>query len=142
MTPSSSLDHPLNHLAPEMLEDAKHAIKSFKKGSKLRDHYLKLVVMNNIFRAYVVAYDLPPEYKAAQEGLLKVLRDVEARRNRAVFLPEHKVLDNAYEHYQTLLDSSEPHEVREMVEFVDHQRDAGRWIVSQRKTFQKVRLRA
>lgn len=122
-----------------MLEDAAHAIKNFKKGSKLRDHYLKLVVMNNIFRAYVVAYDLPPEYKEAQESLLKVLRNVEGRSNRALFLNEHSVLDKAYESYKVLLDSSEPHEVIEMVEFVDNQREAGRWIVSQRKTFQKVR---
>ena len=142
MTPITSLDHPFNHLAPEMLEDAEHALKGFKKGSKLRDHYLKLVVMNNVFRAYVVAYELPPEYKEAQEGLLTVLRVVEGRRNRSVLLTDHAALNKAMEYYRILLDSSEPHELREMVEFVEHQRDAGRWIVSQRKTFQKVRLRA
>jgi hypothetical protein len=127
--------------AIEMLQDAEHALKGFKKGSKLRDHYLKLVVMNNVFRAYVVIYELPPEYKEAQEGLLKVLRTVEGRRNRAVFLNEHPLLDAAFDKYRTLLDSSEPHEITEILEFVDHQRDAGRWIVSHRKTFQKVRLR-
>lgn len=141
MTPINSIEQPLNQAATEMLQDAEHAIKSFKKGSKLRDHYLKLVVMNNVFRAFVVIYELPPEYKEAQEALLKVLRTVEARKNRAVFLNEHPVLDAAFDLYRVLLDSAESRELQEIVEFVDHQREAGRWLVSKRKTFDKIRPR-
>lgn len=126
---------------PEMISDAEHALRNFKKGSKLRDHYIKLVMMNNIFRAFVVAYELPPEYKVAQEGLLQALKDVEARKNRAVFLGDQQKLDKAFELYRNLVESSEPHELIDMVEFVDHQRDEGRWIVSERKTFQKIRKR-
>ena len=90
----------------DLIKRAKEAFKAVQKGSKLRDHYIKLVVMNNIMRAFVVAYKMPAEFQASQEAL------------------------HAYE---TIIESSDEEMIAEMLEFVNYNREQGRWAIMKNK---------
>lgn len=122
-----------DNTAIEMVADARKAIDSIRKGSKLRMHYLTLVVMNNVFRAFVTMYELDPKYKLAQESLLKVLCDMEGRKNRVILRNEYILLDIAHDLYEEILISTEDHQLREMLLLVDAKRDEGKWLVTHRK---------
>ena len=69
--------------ATELLFDANAAVAGILKNSKLRIHYIKLVVMNDIMRAFVHLYKLDEKYDTAQADLLRVLTEVEARKDRS-----------------------------------------------------------
>ncbi len=116
-----------------ILEDTKEAIKAIQKNSKLRIHFLKLVMMNNIMRAFTTLYTLDVEYDKVQKALLKVLIDVEARKNRAWFTAEKALLDSTFVHFDILLGSATDEQLNEIVCFVDENRDAGKWCLHRKK---------
>ncbi len=126
----------LDTLLPDtkmILDDTKEAIKATQKNSKLRIHFLKLVMMNNIMRAFTTLYTLDAEYDQAQKALLKVLIDVEARKNRAWFTAEKALLDSTFVLYDILLGNATDEQLNEIVRFVDENRNEGKWCLYRNK---------
>lgn len=122
-----------------MLQDAKLAIAAIGKNSKLRAHYLKLVMMNNIMRAFVVIYDLEDRYDRVRSVLTETLCRVEARKDRAWFTSDKIALQQAFELYEELLLSSEEEQLHEIMQFVESNREGGRWAVLSKKTIKAQR---
>lgn len=126
----------INGLEPDtklILDDTKNAIKAIQKNSKLRTHFLKLVMMNNIMRAFSTLYTLDTEYVQAQLALFKVLVDVESRKNRAWFTAEKALLDTTFVLFDILLGSATAEQLNEIVCFVDENRNAGKWCLYRNK---------
>ena len=117
----------------DLIKRAKEAFKAVQKGSKLRDHYIKLVVMNNIMRAFVVAYKMPAEFQASQEAFLETLVRVENRKNRAWLTSDLIVVQEALHAYETIIESSDEEMIAEMLEFVNYNREQGRWAIMKKK---------
>ena len=113
--------------------ELKKLFKAVQKGSKLRDHYIKLVVMNNIMRAFVVAYKMPAEFQASQEAFLETLVRVESRKNRAWLTSDLIVVQEALHAYETIIESSDEEMIAEMLEFVNYNREQGRWAIMKKK---------
>ena len=110
-----------------ILDETRGAIVAILKNSKPRIHYLRLVMMNNIMRAFLTLYTLEDEYEQAQKALLKTLIDVEARKNRAWFTADKAVLVSTFELFDILLGSATDEQLNEIVRFVDENREAGKW---------------
>lgn len=125
--------------AQMMLQDVKLAIAAIGKNSKLRAHYLKLVMMNNIMRAFVVIYDLEDRYDRVRSVLTETLCRVEARKDRAWFTSDKIALQQAFELYEELLLSSEEEQLHEIMQFVESNREGGRWAVLSKKTIKAQR---
>lgn len=117
----------------DLIQRAKEALTGVKKGSKLRDHYIKLVVMNNIMRAFVTVYDMPKDFKNRQEAFLETLVRVESRKNRAWLTSDLIAVQEALQAYETLIDSSSEEMIAEMLEFVNYNREQGRWAIMKKK---------
>ena len=117
----------------DLIQRAKEALAGVKKGSKLRDHYIKLVVMNNIMRAFVTVYDMPKDFKNRQDALLEALIRVESRKNRMWFTSDLIVVQEALQAYETLIESSSEEMIAEMLDFVNYNREQGRWAIMKKK---------
>lgn len=116
-----------------VIDDLKVAIKGVNSNSKLRSHYLKLAMMNNVMRAFVTIYDLDPKYKASQEALLATLTRVEARKDRNWLSSDKIALELAFVDYQEIVMSSTEDQMIHVLEFVDFNRTEGRWLVTKKK---------
>lgn len=111
----------------DLIQRAKEALAAVKKNSKLRDHLIKLVVMNNIMRAFVVVYDMPADFKARQEVFQATLVRVQARKNRLWLTSDLICAQEAVHAYELLIESSTEEQIAEMLEFVNFNRSEGRW---------------
>ena len=132
---------PLHPDAQLILDDARKATLATCKNSKLRAHYLKLVMMNNIMRAFVTMYDLNTSYRYAQEALLNALCRVETRRDRAWFTSDKVALEEALFLYEELITAADEEQLREVMEYVEFNRDAGQWGVLSRKSIKQTHNR-
>lgn len=117
----------------EILEDARLAIAAINKNSKLRAHFLKIVMMNNIMRAFVTKYQLDKSYTVAQQALLEVIVNVESRRDRCWFRSDKIILLDAYNSYYDLLVSATDDQLNEIMRMVDENRTEGKWLVYKAK---------
>ena len=117
----------------DMIQEVEGALEALKKGSKLRIHYLKLVMMNNIFRAFVELYTLDPKYKNAQILVLNALLDVEGRKNRKFLTGEFIALYEALDLYKDLMVSSDPQQLTEVLLYINAYRSEGKWGVLRNK---------
>lgn len=115
------------------VDDVVIAIAGINKNSKLRAHYLKLVMMNNIMRAFVTIYDIDSKYKTSQEALLDTLKRVEARKNRLWLTSDKIAVEEAFINYKEILDSATEEQLKHVLEFVDYNRNEGRWLVRSKK---------
>lgn len=117
----------------------KVALDALKKGSKIRSNYLSLVEMNNIYRAFVHNYNLDKEFKDVQASLLKVLLDIEARKNRAIFKNEFPILENGIEKFKILVESVDCNEFENLLQFVKDNSHTSKWIISSKKELKSSR---
>lgn len=117
----------------EILEDARLAIAAINKNSKLRAHFLKIVMMNNIMRAFVTKYQLDKSYTVTQQALLEVIIKVESRRDRCWFRSDKIILLDAYNAYYDLLVSATDDQLNEIMRMVDENRTEGKWLVYKAK---------
>lgn len=124
----------------EVLSEFKNAIRHIAKGSKLRRHYIALSTINNIFRYYVVFYELEPKFKIAQEAFLKVLLDVEQRKSRLYMRSEIDVLNQTYDEFEILINSSTEQQFDEAVIHIKKHADESKYIVSFTKSFNSSRF--
>lgn len=113
----------------DLITRAKEALAGVKKHSKLRDHYFKLVVMNHIMRAFVTVYEMPADFKAKQEAFLNTLARVESRKPRMWLTSDLICAQEAVLAYETLIESSSEEQIAEMLEFVNFNREEGRWAI-------------
>lgn len=120
------------HDVEMILANAKVAVDGVCKNSKLREHYIRLAIMNNIMRAFVVHYELD-SYKAIQEQLLLILRRVEERKNRIWLTSEKIQLHTFFTAYCELLRSATEEQLCEILRFVEQNSNAGKWIVYRKK---------
>lgn len=111
----------------DLIQRAKEALAGVKKNSKLRDHLIKLVVMNNIMRAFVMVYDMPADFKTKQEVFQATLIRVQARKNRLWLTSDLISAQEAVHAYELLIESSSEEQIAEMLEFVNFNREEGRW---------------
>lgn len=111
----------------DLIQRAKEALAAVKKNSKLRDHLIKLVVMNNIMRAFVTVYDMPADFKATQQVFQETLTRVQARKNRLWLTSDLIGAQEAVHAYELLIESSSEEQIAEMLEFVNFNRSEGRW---------------
>ena len=117
----------------EIINDALNAAKALKSRSKLRSHYIALVDVNNLFRAFVVVYELDNSYTEIQEKLLKVLTNIEARKNRAIFTNEHFIILEAIEKFKDILLSCDEDQFMQAVEIVKTYNDQAKFVISRKK---------
>lgn len=121
MTPSSLVD------------SAFKSITAVKMGSKLRSHYLELVRMNNIFRAINTLYKVDDTFVQSQKDLLKILLDVESRKNRAWFTVEVIRLFDILEDYRAIVSTFEPDQLNEVLQYVADNSKTNAWLVTAKK---------
>ena len=95
------------------------AVKGITKNSRLRSHYLKLAMMANIMRAFVVAYELDPSYKLKQEALLATLYTVESRKNRQWLTSDKISVQEAYNAFVEIMESVTEEQLLEVMQYVD-----------------------
>lgn len=112
-----------------MLSDARKAAEALGKNSKLRAHYIKLTVMNNVLRAFVYLYKLEQKYTNAQEALLRMLCNVESRKNRIFLTSDKIILHDALVAYEEILHSCTDDQLKEVLQLVDARRSEGKWLV-------------
>lgn len=119
--------------ATELLFDANAAVTGILKNSKLRMHYIKLIVMNNIMRAFVHLYKLDEKYNTAQSDLLRVLTEVEARKDRSWFKQDKETLVKSHTLYCELMESISNEDLFELMQYVEANQHTGSRIVFKRK---------
>lgn len=120
--------------ATELLFDANAAVTGILKNSKLRTHYIKLVVMNNIMRAFVHLYKLDEKYMTAQKELLRVLTEVEARKDRTWFKQDKETLVKSHTLYCELMESISNEDLFELMQFVEFSQNTGSYLVTRHKS--------
>ncbi len=120
---------PEPRVAGELLVEVKHSAKALKSNSKIRGHYLNMVTMCNLLRAFIVNYELDPKYTEVQKALLKTLCDVESRKNRVYFTNDHAVIAAAIEVYETILESAENADINEMFAFIEKNEEQSKWVL-------------
>lgn len=119
--------------ATELLFDANTAVAGILKNSKLRMHYIKLVVMNNIMRAFVHLYKLDEKYTTAQKELLRVLTETEARKDRTWFKQDKETLVKSHTLYCELMESISNEDLFELMQFVEYSQNSGSYLVTRHK---------
>lgn len=120
--------------ATELLFDANAAVTGILKNSKLKMHYIKLVVMNNIMRAFVHLYKLDEKYATAQKELFRVLTEVEARKDRTWFKQDKETLVKSHTLYCELMESISNEDLFELMQFVEFSQNTGSYLVTRRKS--------
>ena len=120
--------------ATELLFDANAAVTGILKNSKLRTHYIKLVVMNNIMRAFVHLYKLDEKYMTAQKELLRVLAEVEARKDRTWFKQDKETLVKSHTLYCELMESISNEDLFELMQFVEFSQNTDSYLVTRHKS--------
>ena len=120
--------------ATELLFDANSAVTGILKNSKLRTHYIKLVVMNNIMRAFVHLYKLDEKYMTAQKELLRVLTETEARKDRTWFKQDKETLVKSHTLYCELMESISNEDLFELMQFVEFSQNTGSYLVTRHKS--------
>ena len=120
--------------ATELLFDANAAVTGILKNSKLRIHYIKLVVMNNIMRAFVALYKLDEKYKEAQKDLLDTLVRVESRKDRCWFNQDKQTLIKAHTCYCELMESISNKDLFELMQYVEANQNTGQHLIIRQKT--------
>ena len=120
--------------ATELLFDANAAVTGILKNSKLRTHYIKLVVMNNIMRAFVHLYKLDEKYMTAQKELLRVLTETEARKDRTWFKQDKETLVKSHTLYCELMESISNEDLFELMQFVEFSQNTGSYLVTRHKS--------
>ena len=71
--------------------------------------------------------------KRAQEAFLETLVRVENRKNRAWLTSDLIVVQEALHAYETIIESSDEEMIAEMLEFVNYNREQGRWAIMKKK---------
>lgn len=117
----------------DLIARAKEALAGVKKNSKLRDHLIRLVVMQNIMRAFVTVYQMPADFTAKQAAFLETLTRVQNRKNRLWLTSDLICAQEAVNAYETLIESSSEEQIAEMLEFVNYNREQGHWAIMKKK---------
>lgn len=125
--------------ATELLFDANAAVAGILKNSKLRMHYIKLVVMNNIMRAFVHLYKLDEKYITAQKELLRVLTETEVRKDRTWFKQDKETLVKSHTLYCELMESISNEELFELMQFVEQNQFSNDYIVTKQKSWKRLK---
>lgn len=120
--------------AAKILTDTETAIKAVCKNSKLRNHFIRLVLMNNIFKAFIVLFSLDDSYSEQQHALLKVLIRVEQRRDRQWLTVDKIILNQAFSMFITLLSSATEEQLSEVIGFIENNNMSSQWLVTRHKT--------
>ncbi len=116
-----------------LINTAKESAKALSKKSKLRVHYLNMVFVNNVIRAFVIKFILDNSIKEKQLELLKTLCDIESRKNRDIFKNDIKVIDESVILYEDLLYSADEEQIFDIINFVNANNGEGSWIVTKHK---------
>ena len=132
-TPKLSTINQVPQDIQNILEETRLSIDAIKKNSKLRMHYLRAIMMNNILRAFAVKYHLEEKYLNTQKALLDALLRVEARPGRQWLTNEKIALADAFNFFREILESSSSEQLIDILYFVDENRTQGKWVVYKRK---------
>lgn len=119
--------------------DAEESLAAIRKKSRLRIHYLRLVLMNNILRAFVTLYELDPIFKSRQEAMLDALKRVEQSRNRVFLTSDLIAIQEAITSYRDILDSCTKDQIDEVLFFIDKNKTECKWAISERKSLKSSR---
>lgn len=119
--------------AAVLLGDARSSIRAVSKNTRLRMPYIRLVLMNNIFRAFLTHYEFGPEFKAAQEAMLETLCRVEARKNRRWTAADIISVVEAMNYYEQIVISCTEHQITEILVFVEENQTKGKYLVMSKK---------
>ena len=117
-----------------------NSVTSLEKGSRLRQHYLNLVRLNNIFRAFLANYELN-EFEKDQKDLLKSLIDIESRKNRFISKEDFTAIKKALVTFDSILESAEPKDVAFVVDFVKNNDRTSRYVVYENKSLKSNKER-
>lgn len=112
-----------------VLKDTREAVVGINKNSKLRMHYLRLVMMNNIMKAFVVLYEVDKEFIKKQEVLLETLKRVEQRKNRQWFTSDKIAVQVALESFVEIMESAQEDQFLEVMQTVETNKYTNSWIV-------------
>lgn len=126
-------EQPLGVTPQELIDSAFKSMTAVKMGSKLRSHYLELVRMNNIFRAINTLYKVDDAFVQSQKDLLKILLDVESRKNRAWFTVEVIRLFDILEDYRAIVSTFGPDQLNEVLQYVADNSKTNAWLVTAKK---------
>ena len=112
-----------------LLMSSKEALVAICKGSRLCTYTKRLVIINNLMRAFIVNYDLPEDVDFWQKRLKHTL--TRAERNKKVFTTRDKLfVAYALEQYEFLVRSATEEQLHEMFVYIDkHALDAKTAIV-------------
>lgn len=113
---------------------------SLEKGSRLRQHYLNLVRLNNLFRAFLANYELK-EFEQDQMDLLESLIDIESRKNRFISKGDFIAIKKALVTFDSILESAEPKDVAFIVDFVKNNDRTSRYVVYEHKSLKSNKER-
>ena len=117
-----------------------NSVTSLEKGSRLRQHYLNLVRLNNLFRAFLVNYELK-EFEQDQLDLLRSLIDIESRKNRFISKGDFIAIKKALVTFDSILESAEPKDVAFIVDFVKNNDRTSRYVVYEHKSLKSNKER-
>ena len=117
-----------------------NSVTSLEKGSRLRQHYLNLVRLNNMFRAFLANYELN-EFEKDQKDLLKSLIDIESRKNRFISKEDFTAIKKALVTFDNILESAEPKDVAFVIDFVKNNDRTSRYVVYENKSLKSNKER-
>lgn len=122
-----------------MIADGRKAHEAICKNSRLRSHYLTLVVLNNTMRAFVVNYDLDPRFTASQMAWHSTLVRVESRKDRTYLTSDKIAILEGLNTFQELLEVTTDEQLQEMLLYVDRHRSECKWVTTERKSLKSSR---
>lgn len=120
-----------------LLKSSKEAFIAVSKGSKLSTYTKRLVIINNLMRAFMEHYELPAEVVEDQKLLKHVL--TQAEYNKRVFTTKDKIcLGFCLKSYELLIRSASEDQLHEMFEYVDNNAQQCKTVFTNNKVGKRV----
>lgn len=116
-----------------LVEDMRTAVQGINKNSRLRMHYIKLAMMNNIMRAFMHFYEVDKEFESGQLVLLDTLKRVESRKERNWFTADKIALQEAFTLFTAVMESVDNGQLLEIMQFIDSNSTSSKWLIFSKK---------
>lgn len=116
-----------------LIEETRLAVQGINKNSRLRIHYIKLMVMNNIMRAFITHYEVDNDFVSGQLALLETLKRVESSKARTWFTADKICLQQAFTLFCGVMESVDNQQLLEIMQYVESNSGDAKWLVHAKK---------
>lgn len=116
-----------------LIEETKLAVQGINKNSRLRIHYIKLVMMNNIMRAFITHYDIQKDFVSGQLALLETLKRVESSKTRSWSTADKICLQQAFTLFCSVMEAVDNEQLLEIMQYVESNANSGKWLIYAKK---------